>query len=327
MITLRQHLISLIAVFLALGLGVIAGTTLISPATVRALNHTLDGLKAQENAAEATNAALGQEVGGLTAWAAAARDRMVAGTLTGRPAVVLSFDTTPAAETTAVVNTLVEAGARVEGSIVLKSELGLPDDTSRQQVGAALGLTGSATDVAAALVSRLADALSGRSAGALGKLVSAGLATAQTVPSGVAPAALASPGSEIVILAPVQAAPVPGQKTPPDLAKALIVPLAESLTTTTTLLAIAEDGSSSLPVLSEVRGNPAIRAVTVDGVDTATGQADVALGLQDAAAGVWGDYGTGPGATDPLPTPLSAVGASPSPGATTGSRAAPSPAG
>lgn len=320
MLTLRQHIVSLIAVFLALGLGVLAGTTFISPATIKALHTSLDELNRQETSLETQINGLTQQVGSFSAFAGAARDRLVAGALAGRQTVLVSFDTTPSTDVSAVATTLEEAGARIEGSFILvSSKVAMPDDTTRAQVAAALGVTATAGDaVAAALVQHLADALDGRSPGAFQRLLDAGLAHASTVPSPVAPSSVSTPGAAVVILAPVE--PSSGSKPSSDLGKSLILPLARDLSTGSALLAIGEDGTGPLPVLSEIRGDSTLRVVTVDGVDTAIGQTDVVLGLQAAAGGVWGDYGSGPGASavlpSPAPTPSGGPPSSPSPSAT-----------
>lgn len=311
MLTLRQHIVSLIAVFLALGLGVLAGTTFISPATIKALHTSLNELNKQETSLETQINGLTQQVGSFTAFAGAARDRLVAGQLPGRPAVLISFDTTPSTDVAAVASTLEEAGVRLEGSFVLvSSKLEMTDDATRAQVAAALGVTATGADaLATALVQHLADALNGRAPGVFQRLLDAGLAHANTVPAPAAPASVSGAGAAVVVLAPVEPASAP--KPAPDLGHTLILPLARALSTGSTLLAVGEDGTNPLPVLSEIRGDNTLRVVTVDGVDTPIGQTDVVLGLQAAAGGVWGDYGSGPGAQGVLPSPA------PSPGSAT----------
>jgi hypothetical protein len=312
MITLRQHLISLIAVFLALGLGVLAGTTFISPNAVKTLQKAVNVLNQRETSLEDQNNALTQQLQQMTTGATAVRDRIVAGALDGQAAVLVAFDTTPAAEIAAVAQTLEEAGAHLEGSFVLASTLGIPNETARQQVVTTLGLPTTATTetIEGSLVQRLADSLDGRVPGFLSKLVAAGLAAVASVPAPAPPQSVALPGSDVVILAPGQ--DPPGTIVGPDFGSQLILPLARILSGAGVLQAVAEDGSTQDPVLGLLRGEPTLRAVTVDGIDTPLGQASLVLGLQDAAAGLWGNYGSGPGASAPFPSPVPAA-ASPSP--------------
>ena len=134
MINFRYHLASLIAVFLALGLGIVAGSTFVSPETVRALQHSLESIDAKDRAVEAQNNQLNQTNNGLVTYAQASRDLLVQGRLAGRPVVLLSFDTTAPGEAGQMASTLVASGARLQGSIVLSSKLALGDDASRGQV-------------------------------------------------------------------------------------------------------------------------------------------------------------------------------------------------
>lgn len=311
MISLRQHLISLIAVFLALGLGVVAGSTFISPVTVSALKKSIDALDRRDQALEAQNNQLSQSNGVLAQFSAAARDLLVHNTLAGRPAVLVSFDATPAGDITAMASALAEAGTHLQGSVVLSSTLALPDDASRQQVAAAVGVATAPGDaLAAALIHQLAGALSGASPGVFARLQAQGLAKLNTVPSSVPAGQLATLGSAVIILAP--AVPQPGARVSADVGRSVILPLVRALSGAS-LVAVAEDGAASLPVLTPIRQDVTLKVVTVDGVDAPMGQAAVVLGLLAAAGGTWGDYGSGPGATGLLPGTLPVQPVSPTP--------------
>lgn len=314
MINFRYHLASLIAVFLALGLGIVAGSTFVSPETVRALQRSLQSIDAKDRALEAQNNQLTQTNNGLVTNALASRDALVQGRLAGHPVVLISFDTTAPGEAGQMASTLVAAGARLQGSIVLSSKLALPDDASRSQIAAVLGSGASTADaIQAALARQLADALSGGTPGIVQRLIDAGLASqAPGVPGDapLAPSSLAVPGSLIVVLS--AAVPQAGTKPPtPDVGRAVVDPVVRALSTTSAVVAVGEDGSSPLPVLSTLRGDQTLRVVTVDGVDQPTGQAAIVLGLLDAAtAHTWGAYGLGSGASAPLPSQLPPIPAS-----------------
>ena len=320
MITLRHHLASLIAVFLALGLGVVAGSTFISPVTVKALSASINRLDARDRALEAQNNQLNQTNGQLQQALTTSRDIMVQGRLAGRPVDLISFESTPASETSDVASTIAAAGARLQSSVVLSNRLGLADDASRTQVATGLGLTDTSTGALQAdVVQKLADALSGRVPG-LEKWVSAGLAKTTTVPNPLPLASVATAGSVILILAP--AAPQPGPAAP-DLGRLLIVPLVRSLNLSSAVVAIGEDGSANLPVLAPIRADATLRVVTADGTDTPLGQAGLVLGLAQAiSTGVYGNFGLGAGAGAPLPSPLPPV-PSPSPSSPVSATASP----
>jgi hypothetical protein len=305
-INFRYHLASLIAVFLALGLGIVAGSTFVSPETVRALNNSLRRIDTSNKGLQTQNDALAQTNRDLLRYAESSRNLLVQGKLAGRPAVLVSFDTTPGSETSQMASTLVAAGARLEGTVALSSNLALADDASRQQAATVVGggLSG-AEALQTALARQLSDAFAGKSPGIVQRLIDVGLASRGPGVAGDAqqpPASLATPGTAVILLAPAQ--PVPGAKPGPDLARTLILPIVRGLSSAQVLVAVAEDGSSPLPVLAPIRQDSSLRVVTADTVDQPMGQAAVVLGLAEAlSTNAWGAYGSGPGASAPLPTP------------------------
>jgi hypothetical protein len=306
MINFRYHLASLIAVFLALGLGIVAGSTFVSPETVRALNNSLRRIDNSNKALQAQNDAVAQNNRDLLRYAQSSRDLLVQGKLAGRPAILVSFDTTPGSETSQMASTLVTAGARLQGSLALSSNLALADDASRQQAAAVVGGGISGIDpLQAAITHQMSEALAGKTPGVLQRLVDAGLASRGPGVAGDAaqpPATLAVPGTAVVFLAPAE--PAPGAKPGPDLGKTIILPILRDLSSAQVLVAVGEDGSSPLPLLTPIRQDSSLRVVTADTVDQPMGQAAVVLGLAEAlSANVWGAYGSGPGAGAPLPTP------------------------
>jgi hypothetical protein len=175
------------------------------------------------------------------------------------------------------------------------------------------GISG-AEALQAALARQLGDALAGKSPGVVQRLIDAGLASRGPGVAGEAqlpPASLAAPGAAVILLAPAQ--PVPGTKPAPDLARTIILPIVRGLSSAQVLVAVGEDGSSPLPVLAPIRQDSSLRVVTADTVDQPMGQAAVVLGLAEAVStNAWGAYGSGPGASGPLPTPQPAGSLTPS---------------
>ncbi|HEX9316925.1 MAG TPA: copper transporter [Actinomycetota bacterium] len=305
MINFRYHLASLIAVFLALGLGIVAGSTFVSPATVRALNNSLRRIDTSNKDLQTQNDALAQTNRDLLRYAEFSRNLLVQGKLAGKPVVLVSFDTTPGSETSQMATTLVAAGAKLQGTLTLSSNLALADDASRGQAATVVGGGLSGTEaLQAALARQVSDALAGKTPGVLQRLIDAGLATRGPGVAGDAqqpPAALATPGTAVIFLAPAQ--PVATAKPGPDLAKAIVLPVIRALSSAQVPVAVGEDGSP-LPLLAQVRQDSSLRVVTVDTIDQPMGQAAVVLGLAEAlSTNAWGAYGSGPGASAPLPTP------------------------
>lgn len=299
MITFRHHVVSLVAVFLALGIGVLAGTSFFSQATVAALQASQRRL-AQRNEELRTQLESTQKANSqLLEFAAASRDSLVAGALQDQPVVLLSFETTPEAAVDAVGQTMIRAGARLEGSVELSTNLDLATESRRQQVALALEVpTADADELRVRLVERLAVALSGRDGGILQRLADAGLARRQdSAAGGTKPlASLAEPGSMIVVLAPV-----PDRRSRSPLAEEVVVPLLRSLAALSVLVGVGEARTDALELVALVRQDPALHVVTVDGVDGPIGQAALVLGLRAAAAGRFGHYGLGEGAVAPVP--------------------------
>jgi hypothetical protein len=317
-INFRYHLASLIAVFLALGLGIVAGSTFVSPETVRALNNSLRRIDNTNKDLQTQNDALAQTNRDLLRYAESSRNLLVQGKLAGKPVVLVSFDTTPGSETSQMATTLVAAGAKLQGTLTLSSNLALADDASRGQAATVVGGGLSGTEaLQAALARQVSDALAGKTPGVLQRLIDAGLASRGPGVAGDAqqpPATLATPGTAVIFLAPAPAQPAPGAKPGPDLAKTIILPVIRALSSAQAPVAVGEGGSSPLPLLAQIRQDSSLRVVTVDTVDQPMGQAAIVLGLAEAlTANAWGAYGSGPGASAPLPTPLGPASPTPSP--------------
>jgi hypothetical protein len=312
LITLRHHLLSLIAVFLALGIGVMAGTSFVSPGTVTALEGSLrklgdlnGDLRREVMDLRARNELLGQ-------YAATSKELLVRGALADQPLVMVSFESTPGPMRDEVSQTLIQAGARLEGSVVLPSTMDFGNGSRREEVAAVLEALSPDPDVLrAALVEALSAALGGRGPGTLQRLADAGLVTIAEVPGGRRrpPSQLVAPGSALVLLAPARSAGAgkrsgPGRAggSPPDLGERFLIPLVRSLSSSpSVLVAVAEDGAGPLEVLAPLREEPDLRVVTVDGIDLPMGQTALVLGLRAASAGRFGSYGTGEGATLLIP--------------------------
>ena len=92
MINLRYHVVSLVAVFLALGLGVIMGSTVIDRVTVDQLRNQLDRV---ESSVKQTRKENGQLSGRLRVWdqfADQARDQVLRARLQTVPVLIVGVD-------------------------------------------------------------------------------------------------------------------------------------------------------------------------------------------------------------------------------------------
>src|SRR6266508_2854453 len=127
MINFRFHIVSLIAVFLALAVGVVFGATVVNSAIVDRLNDRIDRVEKNANARKAESDELRSEVGQLQGYIDDTKDFSVSGRLAG---VTLATIVTRDVDADAVKQTVElaqRAGARAPGIIWLEEKLTLSD--------------------------------------------------------------------------------------------------------------------------------------------------------------------------------------------------------
>lgn len=144
MINLRYHIISITAVFLALGIGLTLGSTFLDRVTVDTLKNQLDAVQARVDETEAESAALRERLEGLEGreaeLVAEMPERLVAGHLDGVPVLVVTAAGTPEDLVERAVAVVDGAGADVVGAWELTSRWDLDDDEEVRDLGGVLGL-------------------------------------------------------------------------------------------------------------------------------------------------------------------------------------------
>src|SRR5215475_6089460 len=95
MIDFRYHLVSIVAVFLALGLGLLIGATALKPSTLSVLERTSRAERSQIAAALATNGQLNQQLNSNDQFAQAAAPRLLGQLLAGERVVVVEAPGAP----------------------------------------------------------------------------------------------------------------------------------------------------------------------------------------------------------------------------------------
>src|SRR6201999_3364138 len=121
-IDFRYHLVSIVAVFLALSVGIVLGSTELRGAAFSALDRTSSALSAKLEAPDTQNSALQQQVQGARQFAQAAEPVLLKHLLESRRVVIV---TTPGASSSVVngIKTgLDDAGATVSGQVALSSK-------------------------------------------------------------------------------------------------------------------------------------------------------------------------------------------------------------
>lgn len=321
MIDFRYHLVSIIAVFLALAVGLVVGATALAPKTEAVLSKLQTDLSRTNASLTKDRQALSNQVSADQIFGKAASPRLLTGLLTGQKAVLVVAPGGSGAVTTGVTAALHQAGAKVTGVVDLSTtflDTGGQNEAAltslAQSLAAQAGVTlptRSASPVAgqqdAAKV--LAAALLARHSGGPGTSARAAVLTALSQAgyvsvSGTSPL---PPASLAVLVAPGGPPPQSG---------------AEVLVATAAALRTAGDGTVMAGSVDSVGSGSVISAednagqvTTVDNADTEIGQIMTAQALRLLLDGkAPGQYGVAPqAAPSPAPTPAATPSASTSP--------------
>jgi hypothetical protein len=165
-ISLRYHIVSLVAVFLALALGIVVGSTVLQEGTVSALRATSQEVRQRSEENRTENLALKQDKAHLEAFGAAVLPDLVRNRLEGRSVVLVDTDKVDSGMRDSVRKVLEDAGAEVDGQITFADErLALGADTDRAAMGRLLAAdAGTPQVLRGELVKRLAERLATPSA-------------------------------------------------------------------------------------------------------------------------------------------------------------------
>jgi copper transport outer membrane protein MctB len=157
-IDFRYHLVSLIAVFLAVALGIVIGTTQLNGPLTTNLQSQVSGLQADKRALETQTQQLQSQLDAAGGFDEAVGPTLVEGTLTGRKVVlVIGSGDVPADVVEGVTALLGTAGATVTGTVRLTAAYSDPQAASGLQTyltgpGMPPGLTLPETDDTGELV-------------------------------------------------------------------------------------------------------------------------------------------------------------------------------
>lgn len=143
MINLRYHIVSITAVFLALGIGLAFGAAFIDRATVGTLDANLRSLEQQNRDLEAVNARLDERIDAFDAAAAEFDElgipQLVDGRLAEVPVLLIATRGVDGDAVDAATGAVVAAGATFAGTLWLTDRLTLTDDGAREDLAVLLG--------------------------------------------------------------------------------------------------------------------------------------------------------------------------------------------
>lgn len=318
--SLRAHVASLVAVFLALAIGVLVGGEVLHATVVHDL-RTQAGV-AHDDAADARRTAEADRAARSRAesFSAAAGPRLLAGVLPGATVLLVSIPGTAADDRNRLAAGLRTAGASLVGDVRL-GPVATDPDASALLTDVASRLRPATVTVHTEPGQQLADVVAAASTtgGATGGTSGDG---ARLVPT-LRGARLLEPGSRVDARADLVVLLVPGGVARGSQI-ALLLDLARSCSARAAAVIVAGPAGSAAAggVLAALRRDPLQTSVSsADGIDTAEGPTVATLALAERRGGRAGHYGTGPGATavlPPTPTPRATApaGAVPSGSAT-----------
>jgi hypothetical protein len=119
-IDFRYHLVSIIAIFLALAVGLVVGATSLSGPVETALSKAEKAVTDANNNLRAHNDLLKRQVSNDQAFAQAGSDRLLGGLLTGEDVAVIAAPNVASSMTSGVIATLEQAGAKVTAEVQLQ---------------------------------------------------------------------------------------------------------------------------------------------------------------------------------------------------------------
>ncbi|MGW6375094.1 copper transporter [Rhodococcus sp. NPDC055112] len=308
MISMRQHAISIAAIFLALAVGVVLGSGTLSGGLLSGLRDDKSELQGQVNALQETNNQLEQQLNSADGFDAAVSGRVVHDALAQRTVILVTSPDADPGDLEGVTRMIGAAGGSVTGRVSLTDSF----------VDAANGdqLRTTITNVIPAGVQLRTGAVDqGSLAGdLLGSvlLLNAQNAQPQSTPEELALAleTLRSGGFiayDNGTVKPAQLALVlTGSGKAPDGSEggnrgAIIARFAGAMDSrgAGTVLAGRPGAAAGNGPIAVVRSDTALSSgvTTVDNVDREAGRITTVLGLQEQLAGQAGRYGTGPNAT------------------------------
>jgi hypothetical protein len=300
-ISFRYHLVSVIAIFLAIALGVVIGTSALNGAVVGDLRRQVSDLKNSNSATTSQNQALQARSGDADEIAKAFGAKIASGALTGKSVVLVGAPGVSSDLKSAIAAQVVAAGGKVSGRIQLTTDFTDPkrgnDIRSLATSGAhPIGLQLPPTDDAGTLAGALLGfVLLGHGQATDLTQVLAGFGTLNMMKID---AGSVAPGQVVLLVAP-------GAMGKNDPTAAMLYSTATQMGVSGGPTVVVGDTASATSggVLAVLRASDTARKAvsTVDDATGALGQLTVVLTAAQAIAGHKGQFGTSVGADGLIP--------------------------
>ncbi|SHG79256.1 Copper transport outer membrane protein, MctB [Jatrophihabitans endophyticus] len=303
MISFRYHIVSIVAVFLALALGIVVGATALNGPITKDLRNQVDDVKSQRDDLADQVKKLQGQVDDAGEFATTYGSQLVAKTLTGRSVLVVSLPGTTPGMQDGVTEQIGAAGGKVSGQLTvtkayLDASRGSEINTLATGPAHPIAWTAPETDDTGKLgASLLAYVLLGKGQPTDVKQVVSAFAERHLV--SVAGSDIA-PSTTVVVLGR-------GKLKSDSYAARSQLALVDALVAGGGKVVVAGDDTSAADggVIGTVRKQSTDRdsVSTVDDANSSLGQVSTTLALAAAVKGQAGHYGTQDGADALFPTP------------------------
>lgn len=301
MITFRYHIVSLVAVFLALALGIVVGTTALNGPVTSDLRHQVDDLKKDRSQLADQVKSLQGQVDQAGQFATTFGSQLVAGTLKDKTVLIVALPGASTGMQDGIANQLTAAGAQITGRLELAASFVDPaqaDSINTLATGPAhpLGVTLPPTSDARVLgAALLAYVLVGHGESTDLKTVLSGFSGLHMITSD--PAGI-EPSKTVVVIGN-------GSQPKDTYAGDAELDVVSQLIAADGKVVVAGDTGSAQAngIVALVRGGASKSTVsTIDNANSAFGQVSTALAVAGAVNSQVGHYGTAKGAQALFPT-------------------------
>jgi hypothetical protein len=327
-IDFRYHLVSIVAVFLALAIGIVLGSTELQGATYNVLNRTTAKLQNDLNQVTSQRDAAQQQANAGQEYAAAVEPAVLHDLLSGQRLLIVTEPGAQSSVISGISNAATEAGATITGQINLQPKFFDTTDTTQDTLNqtnldiaqhAGITLDSSATyqqqaaQVIASQILTKASSSQGTPASGDQAANATAMLTAYAASQFLSTTGQPVTWATLVVVVTPQNVPSDGSA---DSVDQLLVPLVQELAarSSATVVAGSSSGSGAGSPIAVLRSNNVASQVsTVDNADLVYGQIVVIQALATLLnGGKAGSYGfTSNGAIAVAPSPVPTPTASP----------------
>jgi hypothetical protein len=341
-IDFRYHLVSIVAVFLALAIGIVLGAAELQGPTYNLLNGTTAKLQNELNQANSQRDMAEEQANAGDAYAEAVEPVVLRNLLAGQKLLIVTEPGAQGSVVSGITSAANDAGAEVTGQINLQAKFFDTSDTTQDSlnqinldVASHAGLTLDNTEtyqqqaaqvIASQILTKAPLSATGAGQDGTGQDTSAATMLSAYAYAGFLTTS-GQPATEAtlaVVITP-QTAPSDGSADPLD---QILVPVAQELAATSaaTVVAGSSAGSGTGSPIAVLRSNNVANQVsTIDDADYVSGQSVViealAIQLSGGKPGSYGFASNGANAVAPSAAPTATASPSPSPTPTSSKKA------